>query len=199
MYDKLTYLLDRQEILDVVTTYTRAVDRLDEDLLFRAYHEDTIDDHGAFVGDREEFRDWAFSLQRKFHEATQHFIGNHTAEIDGDVAHAETYFIWTAVNRTGTPVSTVGGRYIDRMEKRDGAWYILARNVLTDWVLPPINTREAYESGAGSANLDYRGPREYALIATRPESRRDREDASYARPLEVDEARLGAYRGFRQA
>ena len=36
---KLTYLLDRQEIADVITTYCRAVDRLDREALDRAYHE----------------------------------------------------------------------------------------------------------------------------------------------------------------
>jgi hypothetical protein len=196
MEAKLTWLLDRQEIVDVLTTYTRAVDRHDEDLLYRAYHEEMIDDHGAFVGNREEFVDWTFNLQEKHHVATQHFITNHTIEIEGGVAHAETYFLWNAVNRTGIPFSQVGGRYIDRLEKHDGRWYIMARNVVTDWVLPSINTREAVESGAAQPNLDYRGPREYALIATRPGPRRDKQDISYVRPLTIDQSRLDTYRSF---
>jgi SnoaL-like domain len=196
MQEKLTWLLDRQEIVDVLTTYTRAVDRHDEDLLYRAYHEDMIDDHGAFVGNREEFVDWAFNMQREHHAVTQHFITNHTIDIDGDVAHSEAYFLWIAVNRTGVPFTQVGGRYIDRLEKRDGHWYILARNVVTDWVMPTVNTREAVESGAAAANFDYRGPREYALIATRPGPHRDRNDISYARPLTIDQSRLETYRSF---
>jgi hypothetical protein len=196
MQEKLIWLLDRQEIIDVLTMYTRAVDRHDEDLLYRAYHEDMIDDHGAFVGNREEFVDWTFNLQTAHHVATQHFVTNHTIDIDGDVAHAETYFLWNAINRTGVPFSQVGGRYIDRLEKRDGSWAIMARNVITDWVMPTVNSREAVESGAAEANLDYRGPREYVLIAGRPGPHRDKQDLSYVRPLTIDQSRLELYRNF---
>lgn len=198
MQEKLTYLLDRQEIADVITMYTRAVDRLDREALDRAYHEDMIDDHGAFVGDRDEFWEWVHPLHSEFHVSTQHLVANQLVEIDGDVAHAETYFVLSAINRTGIPYSQVGGRYIDRLEKRDGRWSIMARNVLTDYVMPSVNTREAVESGEATANLDYRGPRQYAAIATRPQARRDRSDLSYARPLTIDAERLEAYRSFRE-
>jgi hypothetical protein len=194
MQAQLTYLMDREAIRDVVQIYARSVDRHDADLLRQAYHEGMIDDHGAFVGDRDEFIAWTWPLQEKAFERTQHFIGNHLVEIDGETAHAETYFLWSAVNRTGTPHSTVGGRYIDRLEKRDGVWGIVARRVLTDWTLPAINTREAVESGEGKAALDYRGAREYAALATREEPRRDRDDASYERPLTIPEERIAAYR-----
>ena len=42
----VTYLLDRQAILDCLHTYCRAMDRLDRELLMTVYHEDAIDDHG---------------------------------------------------------------------------------------------------------------------------------------------------------
>ena len=55
--DQLQYLLDRQAIADVLVTYSRAIDRLDRDLLISVYHPDAIDDHGVFIGTREEFAD----------------------------------------------------------------------------------------------------------------------------------------------
>jgi hypothetical protein len=30
--------------------YSRAIDRLDRELLLSVYHEDAVDDHGVFVG-----------------------------------------------------------------------------------------------------------------------------------------------------
>ena len=45
-------------------------------------------------------------------------------EIDGDVAHAETYWFYGAKNRDGSNW-LAGGRYLDRLERRDGAWRIV--------------------------------------------------------------------------
>jgi hypothetical protein len=44
-------------------TYSRGIDRLDRELLMSVYHEDAIDDHGVFVGNREEFADWAIAAR----------------------------------------------------------------------------------------------------------------------------------------
>jgi hypothetical protein len=58
-------LIDRQAIRDCLTRYCRGVDRLDRELVLSTYHPDAIDDHGAFVGTREEFVDWAFALHER--------------------------------------------------------------------------------------------------------------------------------------
>ena len=52
---EIQHLIDRQAILDCLTRYGRGVDRFDRELVLSAYHPDAIDDHGAFVGTREEF------------------------------------------------------------------------------------------------------------------------------------------------
>ena len=62
---EIRHLIDRQAILDCLTRYCRGVDRFDRELVLSAYHSDAIDDHGAFVGTREEFIDWAFALHEK--------------------------------------------------------------------------------------------------------------------------------------
>ena len=42
-------LLDKQAVTDVIMTYARAIDRLDEDLLRSVFHPDSQHAHG-FVG-----------------------------------------------------------------------------------------------------------------------------------------------------
>jgi hypothetical protein len=163
---RLAELLDRHDIWACLLRYTRGVDRLDEDLVRSAYWPGAIDDHGVFRGTVEEFIAWAFAGHRANHEGEQHYVTNHTCEIDGDVAHAETYFVMVGRNRTGTPVTLHGGRYVDQLERRDGEWRILHRVSMVEWTggvtvpdLPPV-VREQNGTVA-----------------------RDRTDTSYDRPL----------------
>ncbi|ONH31655.1 nuclear transport factor 2 family protein [Pseudofrankia asymbiotica] len=163
---RLQELIDRQDILDCVHRYTRGVDRLDEELLRSAYHPDAIDDHGIFHGPVDEFIAWAFAGHRANHRAEQHYVTNHTCEIDGDVAHTETYFVMVGQNVTGTPVTLHGGRYVDQFERRDGEWRILHRVSLVEWVV-----------GTTDADLPPVDRRPNGTVA------RDRDDVSYRRPL----------------
>jgi hypothetical protein len=62
-----------------------------------------------------------------------HVVANHTAAIDGEVADAETYVVAYLRRIDGTTVDVVGGRYIDRFEKRDGDWRIARRVYVCEW------------------------------------------------------------------
>lgn len=197
MQQKLTYLLDRQEILDVVNRYCRGVDRLDREMVMSAYHEDAIDDHSMFVGSPDEFWSWVQNMHGTHHNATQHMIGNHLAEIDGDVAHCETYLSYSGMNKTGAPFSAIGGRYLDRMEKRNGRWGIVARQYIVDWVAPSINTIEGSKTPEGGANYDCLAPFEFKVAETAPQPSRDKNDPSYRRPLTVDPERVEGYQRLR--
>ena len=166
-------LWDRQAIRDCLINYCRGVDRLDRELLISCYHEDAIDDHGVFVGSREEFADWALGVHASMQDSTQHIITNHSCDLDGDVAHAETYWMFASMNKIGSPLTLSGGRYIDRFERRDGRWAIALRKCVADWRgqpgegwLPP-EAADAVNSGAKPA--------------------RNRSDPSYDRPLQFDE------------
>ena len=163
------HLLDRQAIWDCLNTYSRAVDRLDRELLMSVYHPDAVDDHGAWVGDRDYFADTAFAYHRANQTRTQHVITNHTCEIDGATAHAETYWMMAAMNTSGAPLSLSGGRYIDRLEKRDGVWKIAVRVCVSDWHGQP---------GASTAPPEIRALLEAGTA-------RDRTDPSYMRPLQI--------------
>lgn len=170
----VTYLLDRQAILDCLHTYCRAIDRLDRDLLLTVYHEDATEDHGIWVGDREYFADQALAYHEANQYSTQHIITNHTCELKGDVAHTETYWQFAGMNKEGAPLSLSGGRYIDRFEKRSGKWAIAARLCLSDWHGEPGPSPLSPEM---RVRLNSGGP-----------PTRDRDDPSYRRPLKVRRA-----------
>lgn len=165
----LEALVARTEILDCVHRYTRGMDRLDRELARSAYHHDAIDDHGGFVAEVEDFLDWAFDYHAK-QIRHQHYVSNHSVELDGDTAHAETYYTFVGTDRDETqPVEIVGGRYLDRFERREGRWAIAARVCVEEWrVLVP---------SALSSHL--------VAVVGRGVTR-DPDDVSYRRPLTVE-------------
>jgi len=167
----LQELADREAISRCLATYCRAVDRMDRDLLLSVYHPDAIDDHGLWVGSPEEFADKVFEFQSRHNTATQHYITNHLCELDGDVAHCETYYMLAATNREGEPLNISGGRYVDRFEKRDGRWAIAARLVLPEW--------------RGQPGPSILKPEILAILNSGGTSSRDCADPSYMRPLRV--------------
>jgi hypothetical protein len=164
-------VLDRQSILDCIYRYCRGVDRFDRALLRSAYHIDAMDDHGHFAGPVEAFIDWVFDLHGTRHRSTQHMILNHRAELDGDQAHAESYFHFVGVMKETAPgadfpsLQLAGGRYIDRFERRNGVWAIAFRRCVVEWV--------------GS---EYPAQAKQWLLANCA-ARRDASDPSYDRPL----------------
>jgi SnoaL-like domain len=180
-------LRDRQAIHDCLMTYSRGIDRHDRELLLSVYHDDALDDHGVFVGDPKAFVDWALDMHKRLHLSHQHCILNYTCDLDGDVAHTETYYMFVGMNRTGQPLSVSGGRYFDRLEKRQGRWAIAARVCVRDWA-PLKQIPEELDQAAltAVAGLDERTKE---LMRTGFQPTRDRSDVSYARPLTIDPAR----------
>ncbi|RTL64568.1 MAG: nuclear transport factor 2 family protein [Pseudonocardiaceae bacterium] len=129
-------LLAREEIRDVLLRYCRGVDRGDLDLLCSVYHPDATDDHGMYRGNGHEFAEWILAQPGRDELVTQHHLTNVVIEIDADDARAETYFV-AVHRRPGPPVSVgqFGGRYVDRLSRRDGVWRIAERTVVHDWSL----------------------------------------------------------------
>ena len=166
--DRIEALLDRAEILDCLQRYARGMDRHDRELVRSAYHDDAVDDHAAFVGRVDDFLDWAF----EYHASQvrhQHYLMNHSVELDGDVAHTETYYLFVGTDRDPeAPLRVVGGRYVDRFERRADRWAIAARACLVEW-------QTELASGLSPAAVEF-----LAAIGT---VAHDRSDASYARPL----------------
>ena len=132
--DQIRLLTDRSEIWDCMQRYARGIDRQDRALLRSAYHDGAVDDHVGFVGVVDDFIDWALayhSMQTRY----QHYLLNHTVDIDGDEAHAETYYLFVGTDREPANHMTIsGGRYIDRLERRDGRWAIADRVCLVEFM-----------------------------------------------------------------
>ncbi len=164
---RLQELLDRQAIQECVNRYARGLDRHDDEMVASAYHDGAVDHHGDFLGSPADFIPWANELHAADWVAHHHHLTTHTAEIDGDVAHAETYCIGTFLRRDRTVVDMGGGRYIDRLERRDGEWKIVAREVVIEWVCAADATTSRFSADPY------------------PDGTWDRTDASYQRPLIV--------------
>ena len=129
--EALQALVDRQAIYDVIARYCRGVDRGDVEAIRSVYHADATDDHGMFKGLGVDFAPWIVEWERENIRACQHFIGNFTCDLQGDVAHTETYCISFSETVTGDH-ATVYNRYIDRFERRGGEWRIADRVVVLD-------------------------------------------------------------------
>jgi hypothetical protein len=170
--DAIAELLDRQAIWDCMLRYTRGVDRLDEDLIRSAFWEDGHDSHGQVNGSPEQFLAFWMPTQTA-REAGQHFVSNHTVHLDGDGADTETYFMVSIKNVGSDTLELVGGRYVDRFEKRGGEWRIKTRVVLMDW--------------QGTADASRMAER----LARSHGGSRDREDPSYERPVQARHAPPG--------
>ena len=131
-------LLAREEIGDVVKDLARGTDRLDAELMASCYHPDGTDDHNVFRGTGTEFAQWVVDALPHF-EATMHFIGSPRIRREGDVAHVDTYCVAHHLSRPddeGQQTDMVLGlRYVDRFEKRAGAWKIATRVCAFDWTV----------------------------------------------------------------
>jgi len=159
---------DRQAILDCLHRYTRGVDRADRALMLSAYHPDAIDEHGVANLGAADFVDWAIGYHAAYQTRYQHIITNHSVELDGEVAHGETYYLFWGENREGPPTIAFG-RYVDRFEKRGGQWAIAHRVCVNELVGAFTGTEVP---AAFLAALRSTGP-----------STRDGGDVSYQRPL----------------
>jgi hypothetical protein len=172
---RLERLLDRQDILDCLTRFSRGLDRFDSDLLLSAFWPDATIAAGSFVGGPEALYEWASAMHEQGQVATQHDLLNHTCEISGRTAHAETYYIFVARNRDESNW-VAGGRYIDRLERRDGAWRIALRTTVIEWSgllptmpLPFADVPDVHGNGApvrSKQDPSYRRP----LVNLRAES-----------------------------
>jgi len=160
------YLADRQSIYDCVNRYARGLDRHDDDILRSCFHEDAVDNHGSWTGGREDFVQWANHECHNGLHAHMHNITSHNCEIEGNTAHAETYVQWVHRVGDGKTVNVGGGRYVDRLEKRNGEWRIVVRRLILDYRFTADGSVFREDDGYEKGNWT-------------------RTDASYRRPLTI--------------
>lgn len=169
---QMRYLMDRQEIEDVIHGLARATDRFDVEMMTDCFTEDGFDDHGTWAQTpAHEFAQWANRTHSGGSVLSLHNICTHGCEIDGDVAHAESYVMGAMLDKGGETCRILNGRYLDRLERREGRWAIALRRCTVDVV---------FKADASIMASD--AFRAFGMI----KSSRDKLDPGYARPLTMD-------------
>jgi 3-phenylpropionate/cinnamic acid dioxygenase small subunit len=132
----LRELLDERQIRSLIYRYCRAIDRRQYDDLRACYHPDATDHHGDFYGSVEDFVAHCTKALDSF-DRTLHFVGNLEIEVNHDTARSEAYVLALARLKASAGQrerdNTVALRYIDDLERRDGAWRILRRVCVYEW------------------------------------------------------------------
>lgn len=131
---QLQQLLDRQQIADCIALLARGEDRRDGEILKRCFWPDATIDFGVFAGPFDTYITWVVPGDPAL-PVTLHTLGQSVVELKGDVALVETHI--TSYHRLDNGEehrdTVIGGRYLDRLEKRDGEWRIAERTMLYDW------------------------------------------------------------------
>jgi hypothetical protein len=167
------YLLDRTAILDLIAEHSRGHDRHDADLITMAYHPDGIDEHGNAVNTGAAYAAWINPVHAAGSEVHTHNITTHLCEIDGDTAHCESYVLVCLLNHDGVTARVISGRYLDRLERRNGKWKIALRRSIVELM---------FTADASLLQTEIVKDQGY------PRGTRDSSDLSYVRPLTLDAA-----------
>jgi hypothetical protein len=148
-------IADRLEIQDVMYRWCRAIDRLDYDEIRAVFHADATDTHGIYNGNIEGLISWIRERHRtitfSMHQVSNMLIEFATPEVAMSEAYLRTIQRYpaeaaAALKQLANGYEPVGAsdlwtcsRYIDRFERRDGAWKIAQRVLAQEWkVITPV-------------------------------------------------------------
>ncbi len=165
------FLLDRTAIFDCIARHARGHDRHDADLIASTYHDDGVDEHGYAINPGAQYAAWANAQHAASSASHLHNVTTHLCEIDGDVATCESYVLVVLLSPDAKSTTIMNGRYLDRLEKRDGTWRIAVRRSTVDAVISgdasmlghPFFKQQGYIKGT-----------------------RDHDDISYQRPIALE-------------
>jgi SnoaL-like domain len=170
------HLMDRSQILDCIARHSRTQDRHDIEGLTSAYHQDGHDEHGNVVNEAKNYAAWVNALHDATFKIHSHNLTTHSCEIQGDTAHCDTYVLFGLLGLDEKAVWFGSGRYIDRLERREGVWKIALRRTIVEWMF----TADASPTKT-----------EYYLEQGYPAGTHDKSDLSYQRPLRLDNPSTG--------
>lgn len=165
-------------ILENELRYTRGLDRHDEGMIRDAYWPEAKVSYGT-LRPVPELAVWA-NESHSTRAGHQHHVTSLTLDVEGDTAHEEGYILFTADLirdtkfdtkgtptpgrlKAGTKASLGTGRYVNRYERRNGMWKMIAHEYVHDVTVlfEPVD-----------------------LCATACLGRWDTTDISYLRPLQ---------------
>jgi SnoaL-like domain len=133
----LQTLLEQRRIEKVLYRYCDANDTADEAMLRSVFHPDATDEHvGIFSGSIAEVLPTMSAMRKRF-SATLHVLSNIDIEVEGNVASSRCQVAaHHCYEADGQPYHLVAhGRFIDRLELREGEWRIARRVAHTDFIL----------------------------------------------------------------
>ncbi|MGW1739412.1 nuclear transport factor 2 family protein [Nocardia sp. NPDC001965] len=127
-------VLAHARIRDCIVRLARGEDRRDATLVQNAFWPDATVDFGIFDGTFDQYLKWVIPGSPVV-VATQHLLGQTSVDLRHEVALTETQVIAYHRLDTGSEHrdSVLGGRYLDRFERRDDRWRIGRRIMLYDW------------------------------------------------------------------
>jgi SnoaL-like domain len=126
---KPAQLLDIHEITQVLYAYCHGVDHSDKETLRACFHPDATHEHGEYKGKSHDFIPFIIEFNRERSGQT-HAVTNCIIRVDGDRAFSDCQF--SAYSRTAAKDGKISelfvkGRFLDRFERRNGAWKISRR------------------------------------------------------------------------
>jgi hypothetical protein len=162
------------EIRGVLSRYCRGIDRRDKELLASVYWPDAVDrrSYGPPDASPVEFVDRVIDGFGDLPTYSQHHVTNVFIDLDlpAGLARVESYNLVMhpvgpqttqvlATDDGATHLRVMGGRALDRFERRADEWRIARRVMLVDWSRDdlagsPLFTEAAYGLATGGAGAD---------------------------------------------
>ena len=147
--ETLQRLVDFSDIKQILAQHGRGIDRSDASLFKAVYHDDATDDYGFFNGAASEFAT-VVTAGDTDSPPTLHRSSNMWIKLRGDTARSESYVMAYAPDTEVSVQALIGGRYLDRLSRRNGVWKIDHRLYVLDW--------NANWHGTGSAAMGFVKP-----------------------------------------
>ena len=164
MPDSLQRLVDESDLRALSATYTRGLDRHDEQLVRSVFADDATTHYGSFTGGPDEMAAMAMKALSAY-SATQHFLGQINLSIDGDHATGEVYFQAFHQHATEGFDRFICGRYIDRYRRTIDGWRMTHRTEVVDWTRTEPTANEYFDKRPATV----RGTRDRNDLSYRPE------------------------------
>jgi hypothetical protein len=132
--EALAEAVAHHQIRSCIIALARGEDRRDARIITGCFWPDADVNFGIFVGSFDEYLAWVVPGAESI-SVTLHTLGQSLIQVNGASAAVETHV--TAYHRVDFGEAEhdlfLGGRYLDEMEQRDGAWRIARRTMLYDW------------------------------------------------------------------